>query len=1045
MAHEHPNVPDAYDRFPQRPNHARVVAREGRFSQGSEFNEAQSIGAARARRIGNLTARDGDRVTGAEILVNVGGGSVILAAGEIYVKGDVRPVPARTITGVTWTGDKIVGVRLRSVVVTEEDDPSLYNLHPDPETEGEPGAAREIDTLTWSIKGDATPGDFYQVYLVRNGTVIDQAPPPALGGINAAIAEYDRDALGSYIVKGCRVTALGLSAGKQVFSIDAGVANINGFKRTRFTALRHEELQVYETETVDAEPHTFADGGSGSATIRVNRGPIDVINSVVITKQVTETIVRGTPNNTMDALGHSGAVSIVSVVQGATTFVAGTDYLLTADKVDWTPLGAEPAGGSSYDVTYRYLDAVTPTSVTYDTFVVTGGVTGTTVIVGYDWRLPRIDLLCLDQDGLTVYLRGAPARFRPVPPIAPVSLLPLAQVSNDWRGIPGIKNSGTRSIPVEEQWRYFNHLFDMTILFSEERLKRNLDSREPVAKRGVFVDPFTSDRWRDAGEPQDAAVVFGSLQIAIDPTFHPVEMDGPLMLEWTDEVIISQRLKTGCLQINPYQAFDPLPGRLSLTPAQDFWVTHQVEWTSPTTQTIAGTSNRTTVEDVLVDQREELLEFLREITVSFTIKGFGAGETLASLTFDSLSVTPAGPLVADGAGEIDGSFDIPPNVVAGQKAVVATGGGGSTARATFVGQGKVDIDIMQRVTLIEVAPGRGVDPLAQTWALPQARHVVGVNLWPCAIGDENNAIVVDLVNVETGLPTTDVIASAFQPMDAAVVDELLPVRFRAPVFTPADREFAHVVKSDDADHALSIATLGEFDPDEQQWVAAQPYAVGVLLSSSNASTWSPHQGSDMTFEVVAAKFSPTSRTVVLGTFDLVDCSDLLVLATVELPTAECAFRFEVVRADASVIRLAPNQVWEFTEFVTETVTLRAVLTGTQFVSPTLWPGVTLVSGKMRATGTYVSRAFEVASAIRLFTVVDAILPAGSTASFAIDAADDVWTTIPFDAATPLNDGWVERQYQLDPYTAPLEARLKITLTGTPAARPSLSNLRAAAI
>ncbi|MBL6431665.1 MAG: DUF4815 domain-containing protein [Alphaproteobacteria bacterium] len=45
-----------------------------------------------------------------------------------------------------------------------------------------------------------------------------------------------------------------------------------------------------------------------------------------------------------------------------------------------------------------------------------------------------------------------------------------------------------------------------------------MDSREPVAKRGVFVDPFTSDRYRDGGIAQDAAVFEGSCQLAIDPT-----------------------------------------------------------------------------------------------------------------------------------------------------------------------------------------------------------------------------------------------------------------------------------------------------------------------------------------------------------------------------------------------------------------------------------------------------------------------------------------------------------------------------------------------
>lgn len=47
-------------------------------------------------------------------------------------------------------------------------------------------------------------------------------------------------------------------------------------------------------------------------------------------------------------------LSIVSVVQGATTYVPTTDYVLGTNTVDWSPAGAEPAVGSQYTVTYTY-------------------------------------------------------------------------------------------------------------------------------------------------------------------------------------------------------------------------------------------------------------------------------------------------------------------------------------------------------------------------------------------------------------------------------------------------------------------------------------------------------------------------------------------------------------------------------------------------------------------------------------------------------------------------------------------------------------------
>lgn len=56
----------------------------------------------------------------------------------------------------------------------------------------------------------------------------------------------------------------------------------------------------------------------------------------------------------------------------------------------------------------------------------------------------------------------------------------------------------------------------------------------------------------------------------------------------------------------------------------------------------------------------------------------------------------------------------------------------------------------------------------------------------------------------------------------------------------AKREYAVVVLCDDATTALYVAELGKQDP-TRGYVTSQPYQVGVLLSSSNASTWTAHQ------------------------------------------------------------------------------------------------------------------------------------------------------------------------------------------------------------
>ncbi|MFN3892006.1 MAG: DUF4815 domain-containing protein [Beijerinckiaceae bacterium] len=1038
-------LPGVYDRTPDFPGWTRLLFREGKLSQATEVMELQSIIEGRGKRVGNLIAKDGDRISGADILVDVDGEEVQLAAGRIYIAGDVRSIEARTLTDVPMTGDVQVGVRIIRTVITEQDEPALLGLHPGSESEGEAGAGREVETLAWGFSGDGEDGELYPVYFLKDGTVIDQTPPPNLTGINQAIAIYDDDAHGDYVVRGCRVTALGKIGGSWHFSISEGVANINGFKRTRETALRHVQADEPDLRTVTSEPHVFV--GTDQNVITVNNGPISSISSVVVEKQKTVTVTKGTTNST-DALPDTSVTTIVSVVQGMTTFDVTDDYVKSGDGVSWAPGGAEPETASSYDVTYRYLSSVTADASTSRTITVSGGFDGGSVFLTYSQKLPRVDLLCLNQDGMSVYIKGVSAPVRPLKPRPPSTLLGLAWVYNVWDDKPLIEHVDVRSVTFEELWYYLRRLWDTLDLVALERLRRDIDSREPVAKKGVFVDPFTNDFYRDAGESgQTMALVDGVGRLAIDPTFYRPVITAPIMLDYTESVMIRQDLATFCMKINPYQNFDPLPGELQLDPASDFWVETATEWLSDQTREFTGTVNRTDTVINLEAERTERIEFLREIAVGFTIRGMGSGEELASLTFDGVDVTPAGPPVANGSGVCTGTFNIPANIAAGVKEVHAVGAGGTEAWAQFAGQGILEVDVLRRVTTIWRAPPpapRRVDPLAQSFTPIASRHITGIDVKFCLIGDTSNGVMIQCRVMENGWPTQEVLAEAFVDMSTVVLNNWTQVRFRSPLFIPADREFCFVLLTDDADHSVSVARIGDFDAANQSWVGAQPYTIGLLLSSSNASTWTPHQTDDLTMRVPACVFSPTTKTVNLGSFSVTNMSDLVIRAAVELPTGDCRVTFEVERADSSKIYLLPNQPYEFTEYVTETIIVRAILVGTANVSPTLFPGVLIVAGSIRSSGTYISRAFEMGSAIRMSAFYKAFLPSGSTAAIDVDAADDDWDAVTVHATKTLDQGEIEREHRIDPYTATV-GRLRLTITGTPAARPRISDFRAVSI
>jgi hypothetical protein len=1050
----HPSgLPGAYDRTPDNPDWTRLIWREDRMAHGAEWNEAQSILEARGRRVGNLVARDGDRIAGADIVVDVGAETVALANGRVYVRGDVREIEAATLTDVSMTTDVRIGVRIVRTIITELDDASLLGLHPGTEAEGEPGAAREVESIAWGWDGDGEPGELYPVYTMKSGVVIDQTPPPSLSGVNQAIAIYDRDAHGHYVVRGCRVVPLGKIGGSWHFAIAEGVANINGFKRTRESALRHIQADEPELRTVTSEPHVFS--GTSPNVIPVNYGPINALTTVVVEKEKTVTVTKGVTNST-DALPDASVTSLVEVKQGGTTYVVTTSYVKSGDAVSWAPGGAEPSSGSSYTVKYRYLAVVSPDASTSRNVTVSGGFNGGAVFFTYSYKLPRIDLLCLDQNGESVYVKGVSAISRPKKPSAPATLLGLAWVTNIWDATPTVEQVDVRAVTYEEMWHYLRRLWTLTDLVALERLKSDIDNREPVAKKGVFVDPLIDDTYRDAGEVQTAAIVEGFMRLAIDPTFYRPTMTAPIMLDLTSEVLIRQDLVTACMKINPYMNFEPLPGELQLTPATDFWTETQTVWLSDVTREFVGNEDGTETVIQLEEERTQRIEFLRQISVAFTIRGFGSGEVLSTLTFDGVNVKPAGTQTANSSGVITNSFLIPANVTAGVKEVVAVGAGGTTARAQFSGQGSVDIDVMRRVTTIWRAPPApepepgipdppGInDPIAQTFVPPEFRHITGVEVKFCAKGNVANGVILQVRSVENGLPTSRILAEAFVDMNAVVLNVWTTIALRAPLFVTPEQEYCFVILTDDDTHSVSIARVGDFDAVSQTWVGAQPYTVGVLLSSSNARTWTPDQNADLTMRAKAAIFSPTSKTVNLGTFSVTNMSDLIIRAGVHLPSADCRVIFEVERADTSRIYLLPNQAYEFLSFVTENIIVRAILTGTAKLSPTLFPGVLIIAGSLRASGTYITRAFEMGSAIRMSAFYKALLPAGSAATVEIDAADDNWVVVAVHATEAIDGGFIEREHRVTPYTA-TQGRLRVTLTGTPAARPLLADLRAVSI
>lgn len=1049
-------IKDYYNQFDPKKHYNQVLFRDGFALQGAELNELQSISATRDRRLADALFADGDIVSDAGIVVDAATGSVTCLAGRIYIKGEVRDVESATFT-VPTTGTTTVGVQLVETVISELDDPALYNPAVGSRGESEAGAWRLKVTAAWALSTDVAGGEFYPVHSIDDGVPRAKETPPNLDSFNQGIARYDRDSTGggTYVSSGMMVRAADSVGNSQVYTVTEGRCRVNGYgvelltsRRISYTAA--PDLRFIDTEVIEAD-------GSATQRIAVAHPPIHEITALRVTLQKTVSLVHGAYAGASDSLPDTSVMSLVKVKQGDTVYETGNDYKKNGDKVDWSPAGAEPDPGSTYTVTYTYLDkSLTPGDVDFDGFTVSGAVPGTGIMVSYQQALPRIDRLCISADGVFSWLQGVASESNALAPAVPATMLSLASIVQTWRGPGTVKNDGVHVVPWSDMEALVNRVDYVLQEIARQRLEADVATRESGARVGMFVDPLRDDSMRDQGIAQTAAVVSGVLTLPVSARVYGLSADiaTPKARSYTPRVLLAQPYKTGSMLVNPYQAFDPMPADVVLEPAVDRWTETKTNWTSTETRRITNmvyapgawdhgtTYTSTSSKTEAVGSTTSELEYLRQIDVTFTISGFGPKEKLQSIVFDGVTV-PAkqSNLAASASGILTGSFTIPADIPAGAKTVAFTGAGGTKGSATFVGQGTLTATTLRQVQTITSTV---IDPLAQTFILDEGVQLAGVDLWFLAKGGE---VRVQIREVSGGYPTRTVLAEAIVPSSQIVVSGggHTRVLFDAPVPLAAATDYAVVVLCNDATTALAIAELSQFDSTQQQWVSAQPYSVGVLLSSSNAVTWTAHQNRDLTFRLLGAVFADGVATVPLGSATLSPAAtDVVLLSLAETPTSQTRLEYALELPSGTVLTVAEGQPVRLTEPVSGGISVTAKLLGDAKGSPVLWPGSQLLAGSVQESADYYSRSIPAAGATRAVLIYDAVIPSGAGVTPEIQIDGGAWEAMTVSGTVNQGDGEVEFKFTSALADASL-IKVRITLTGTITARPQVSNIRLMAV
>ena len=639
---------EIYNRFDASKKYTKLLFRSEQTLQSAEMNETQEYIQHAIKEIGNALFKDGDVISGCTCVIDSDTGAVTVESGKIYLNGIVRDVHEGNLEIPTNVSVKI-GVYFKEQTITELEDPELRDPAVGTSNYRQPGAARLQYTMTWGYQlpetseSDSELGDFYTIYNVENGVLVQKALAPQLDSVNTALARYDDESNGSYVVKGMNVTCLSADSTEQIFSINEGKAHVNGYEIELSHSLRSVFENEYDLQEVESDPYIFEPDALGNMTINLNYTPLAEVRTVDITAEKRVNLTHGSYSGALDPIPSTAVLEIMQIKQGNTIYIKGTDYKLTAGQVDWSLSGAEPSPGSSYEIIYRHRTQVTPTNVTDTGFDVSGAVDGSMILVTYSWKMPRYDIITIDAEGIVRRIKGLAHSWTPVVPKAPSGQLVLAEIYQNWteNAKPKVTNNAIRVVQMADIESMKNMITDLYYLIAQLQLKNDATTSDPTAKKGIFVDPFFDDDMRDQGIAQTGAIVDNKLMLPISTTVSDFAKEQQVyMLPYELESVVSQELQTGYMKINPYNAFDPIPADLTITLNIDHWTEVETQWLSAITYTYysrgwGGSSSS----NQLVNSSTKNIAYMRQKTPKFTVDGLKPGERISKITFNGIEIT----------------------------------------------------------------------------------------------------------------------------------------------------------------------------------------------------------------------------------------------------------------------------------------------------------------------------------------------------------------------------------------------------------------------
>ena len=137
---------------------------------------------------------------------------------------------------------------------------------------------------------------------------------------------------------------------------------------------------------------------------------------------------------------------------------------------------------------------------------------------------------------------------------------------------------------------------------------------------------------------------------------------------------------------------------------------------------------------------------------------------------------------------------------------------------------------------------------------------------------------------------------------------------------------------------------------------------------------------------------------------------------------------------------------ELAERITQGMSLSMLLTGNATESPYVFADTQVILGNTLGAATYVSRAFPCQANARVSVTFEGYIPSAASVVVEVQKADASWLVVAQTSAASVGDGWAEYNHTVASLTTGgATTRVRLTLNGTPAARPLVRELRTVVI